>query len=112
MASIIADKTYDHLDQQHLLTGDQRECRKRSRVTNKLLYIEREIITEVTPSRKQLSNDKDTLYKSLYGSSFLDSIVFKYNWKKRAQYIKTLFVTSMEILESDVVCRELENRRS
>ena len=37
---VIADQIYGHLDQQKLLPEEQKRCRKRSRGTNDLLYID------------------------------------------------------------------------
>ena len=44
LSGVIADQIYEHLDQQRLLTQEQKGCRKRSRRTNDLLYIDRAVI--------------------------------------------------------------------
>ena len=46
LSSVVADQIYGHLDQQKLLPEEQKECRKRSRGTNDLLYIDRAAIRE------------------------------------------------------------------
>ena len=43
------------LDQQKLLPEEQRGCRKRSRRTNDLLYIDRTVIREVKSRKKNLA---------------------------------------------------------
>ena len=52
---VIADQIYGHLDQQKLVPEEQKGCRKRSRGTNDLLYIDGAVIVEVK-SRKKISN--------------------------------------------------------
>ena len=52
---VIADQIYGHLDQQKLVPEEQKGCRKRSRGTNDLLYIDGAVIGEVK-SRKKISN--------------------------------------------------------
>ena len=44
---ITADQIYAHLDQEKLLPEEQKGCRKGSRGTNDLLYIDRTVIKEV-----------------------------------------------------------------
>ena len=41
LTSVIADKIYAHLDQEKLLSEEQKGCRKGSRGSNDLLYIDR-----------------------------------------------------------------------
>ena len=41
LSGVIADQIHGHLDQQKLLPEEQKACRKRSRGTNDLLYIDR-----------------------------------------------------------------------
>ena len=38
LTAVIADQIHAHLDQEKLITGEQKECRKGSRGTNDLLY--------------------------------------------------------------------------
>ena len=51
---VIADQIYAHLDQEKLLPEEQKGCRKGSRRTNDLLYIDRELIKEVKSRNKNL----------------------------------------------------------
>ena len=46
LAGVIADQIYTHLDHKKLLTEEQKRCRKSSRGTNDLLYIDRTVIKE------------------------------------------------------------------
>ena len=52
---VIADQIYAHLDQQKLLPEEQKGCRKGSRGTNDLLYIDRAVIKEVKSRNKNLA---------------------------------------------------------
>ena len=52
---VLADQIYGHLDQQKLLPEEQKGCRKRSRRTNDLLYIDMAVIREVKPRKKNLA---------------------------------------------------------
>ena len=47
LTGVIADQIYLHLDQEKLLPEEQKGCRKGSRGTNDLLYIDRAVIKEV-----------------------------------------------------------------
>ena len=47
LTGVIADQIYEHLDQETLLPEEQKECRKGSRGTNDLLYIDRAVIKKV-----------------------------------------------------------------
>ena len=47
LTGVIADQIYAHLDQEKLLPEEQKGCRKGSRGTNYLLYIDRAVIREV-----------------------------------------------------------------
>ena len=55
MAGLIADQIYEHLDQQKLSPEEQKGCRKRSRGTNDLLYIDGTKIREVKSRKKNLA---------------------------------------------------------
>ena len=44
LTGVIADQIYEHLDQEKLLPEEQKGCRKGSRGTNDLLYIDRAVI--------------------------------------------------------------------
>ena len=52
---VIADQVYAHLDQEKLLPEEQQGCRKGSRWTNDLLYIDRAIIKEAKSRNKNLA---------------------------------------------------------
>ena len=47
LTGVIADQIYAHLDQEQLLPEEQKGCRKGSRITNDLFYIDRAVIKEV-----------------------------------------------------------------
>ena len=53
LTDVIADQIYAHLDQEKLLPEEQNGCRKGSKGTNALLYIDRAVIKQVK-SRKRL----------------------------------------------------------
>ena len=55
LSGVIADLIYGHLDQQKLLPEEQKECQKRSRGTNDLLYINRAVIRAVKSRKKNLA---------------------------------------------------------
>ena len=54
LTGVIADQIYAHLDQEKLLPEEQKGCRKGSRGTKNLLYIDRAVIKEVKPRNKNL----------------------------------------------------------
>ena len=95
MSDVIADEIYGHLDQQKLLLEEHKGCRKRSRGTNDLLYMDRAVIREVT-SRKNNLAMAWIGYKKTYD-------IVPHSWIKEclelfgvAENIKTLLVNSME----------------
>ena len=47
LTGVISDQIYAHEDQENLLPEEQKRCRKDSRETNDLPYIDRAIIKEV-----------------------------------------------------------------
>ena len=55
MSGVTPDQIYGHLDQQKLLPEEQKECRKGSRRTNDLLYIDSAVITEFKSRKKYLA---------------------------------------------------------
>ena len=55
LTGVIADQIYAHLDQEKLLPEEQKVCRKGSRGTNDLLYIDRAVIKEVKSRNKKLA---------------------------------------------------------
>ena len=54
LTGVIADQIYANLDQQNVLPEEQKGCRKASRGTNDLLYIDRAVIKEVKSRNKNL----------------------------------------------------------
>ena len=52
LTSVIADQICAHLDQEKLLSEEHKGCRKGSRGTNDLLYIDRAVNKEVKPRIK------------------------------------------------------------
>ena len=54
LTGVIADQIYAHLDQEKLLPEEQKWCRKGSRGTNDLLYIDGAVIKEVKSRNKNL----------------------------------------------------------
>ena len=55
MTGVITDQIYAHLDQEKLLPEEQKRCRKGSRGTNDLLYIDRAVIKEALSRKKNLA---------------------------------------------------------
>ena len=55
MSGVITDQIYGHLDQQKLLPERQKGCRKWSRGTNNLFYIDRAVFREVNSMKKKLA---------------------------------------------------------
>ena len=55
LTGIIADQIYAHLDQEKLLPEEQKGCKKGSRGTNGLLYIDRVVIKEAKSRNKNLA---------------------------------------------------------
>ena len=55
LTGVITDQIYAHLDQEKLSPEEQKGCRKVSRGTNDLLYIDRAVITEVKSRNKNLA---------------------------------------------------------
>ena len=54
LTGVISDQIYAHEDQENLLPEEQKRCRKGSRDTNDLPYIDRALIKEVTSRNKNL----------------------------------------------------------
>ena len=95
MSGVIVDQIYGHLDHQKLLPEEQKGCRKRSRRTNDLLYIDRAVIREVKSREKNLTMAWID-YKKAYD-------MVPHSWIKEC----------LELLEvANVVCREFRVRRS
>ena len=55
LSGVSTDQIYGHLDQRKLLPEGQKGCRKRSRETNDLLYVDRAVIREVKSRKKNLA---------------------------------------------------------
>ena len=55
LTGVIADQIYAHLDQEKLLPKEQKKCRKGSRGTNDLLYIDSAVIKEAKSRNKNLA---------------------------------------------------------
>ena len=55
LTGVIAQQINPHLDQEKLLPEEQKECRKGSRGTNDLLYIDSAVIREVKSRNKNLA---------------------------------------------------------
>ena len=55
LTGVIADQLYAYLDQKKLLPQEQKGCRKGSRGTNDLLYIDRVVIKEVMSRNNNLA---------------------------------------------------------
>ena len=51
---LITDVIHVHLDQEKLLPEEQRRCRKGSRETSELLYIDRAVVKETKSRNKSL----------------------------------------------------------
>ena len=95
LTSVIADQIYGHLDQQKLLPEVQKGCRKKSRGTKALFYVDRAVIREVKFRKKNLTMAWID-HKKAYD-------MVPHSWIKEcldlfgaAENIKTLFVNSME----------------
>ena len=55
LTGVIGDRIYAHLDKGTLLPEEQKECRKDSRGTNDLLYIDKAVIKEVKSRNKNFA---------------------------------------------------------
>ena len=95
LSVVSAYQIYGPLDQQKLLPEEQKGCKKRSRGTNDLLYIDWAVIREVTSRKKNLAMAWID-YKKAYD-------MVPHSWIKEcldlfgvAGNIKTLLVNNME----------------
>ena len=98
LPGVIADHICKNLDQQKLLSEEQKRCRKRSRGTNDLLYIDRAVIREVKSRKKNLAMAWID-YKKAYD-------MVPHLWIKEcldffgvAENIRSLLVNNMEKVE-------------
>ena len=95
LTGVIADQIYEHLHQEKLLPKEQKRCRKGSRGTNDLLYIDRAVIKEVKSRNKNLAVawiDYKKAYDMVPHSWTIKCLDF---WGV-AENIKSLLVDSME----------------
>ena len=95
LTSVIADQIYAHLDQEKLLPKEQKACRKGSRRTNDLLYIDRAVIKEVNSKNKNLTKAWID-YKKAYDVVPHSWITECLDLFRVAENIKSLLVNSME----------------
>ena len=95
LTGVIADQIYEHLDQEKLLPEEQKGCRKGSRETNDLLYIDRAVIKEVKSSNKNLAMAWID-YKKAYDMVPYLWIIESLDLFGVAENIKSFLVNSME----------------
>ena len=104
MTGVIEDQIYAHLDQEKLLPEEQKGCRKGSRGTNDLFYIDRAVI-------KVKSRDKNLAmtwidYKKAYDMVPHSCIIECLDLFGVAESIKSLLVNSMEKWEGHAMFRK------
>ena len=95
LAGVIAAQIYAHLDQEKLLPEEQKGCRKGSRGTNYLLYIDRAVIKEVKSINKDLAMAWID-YKKAYDMVPHSWIIECLDLFGVEENIKSLLVNSME----------------
>ena len=95
LTGVIADQIYAHLDQEKLLPEEQKGCRKGSRETNDLLYIDRAVIKEVKSRNKNLAMAWID-YKKAFDMIPHSWIIECLDLFGVAENIKSLLVKSME----------------
>ena len=95
MTGVIANQIYAHLDQENLLPEEQKGCRKGSRGTNDLLYIDREVIKKVMSRNKNLAMAWIE-YKKAYDMVPHSWIIECLDLFGVAENIKSFLVNSME----------------
>ena len=95
LAGVITDQIYAHLDQEKLLPEERKRCRKGSRGTNDLLYIDRAVIKEVKSRYKNLAMAWID-YKKAYDMVPHSWIIECLDLFGVAENIKNLLVNSME----------------
>ena len=95
LTGIIADQIYAHLDQEELLPEEQKECRKGSRGTNDLRYIDRAVIKEVKSRNKNLAMAWID-YKKAYDMIPHSCVIECLDLFGVAENIKSLLVNSVE----------------
>ena len=95
LTGVIADQIYAHLDQKKLLPEEQKGCRKGSRGTKDLLYIDTAVIKDVKSRNKNLTMawiDYKKAYDMIPHSWILECL----DLVGVAENIKSLLVNSME----------------
>ena len=95
LTGVIADQIYAHLDQEKLLPEEQKGCRKGSRGTNDLLYIDRTVIKEVKSRNKNFAMAWID-YKKAYDMVPYLWIIECVDFFGVAENIKSLLVNSMK----------------
>ena len=95
LTGVISNQIYAHLDQEKLLPEEQKGCRKGSRGTNDLLYIDRTVIKEVKSRNKNLAMAWID-YKKAYDMVPHSQIIECLDLFGVAENIKSLSVNSME----------------
>ena len=95
LTGVIADQIYAHLDQEKLLLEEQKGCRKGSRGTNDLLYVDRAVIKEVKSRNKNLAMAWID-YKKAYDMVPHSWIIECLDLFGVAENIKSLLLNSME----------------
>ena len=95
LTGVIADQIYAHLDQEKLLPEEQKGCRKGSRGTNDLLYIDRAVIKDVKSRNKNLAMAWID-YKKAYDMVPHSWIIECLDLFGVAENIKSLLVNTME----------------
>ena len=93
LTGVIADMIYAHLDQEKLLPDEKKGCRKGSRGTNDLLYIDKAVINEVKSRNKNLAW---IYYKNAYHMVPYLWIIECLDLFRVAENIKSLLVNSMK----------------
>ena len=95
LTGVVADQVYAHLDQDKLLPEEVKRCRKSSRGTNDLLYVDRAVIKEVMSRNKNLAMTWID-YKKAYDMVPHSCIIECLDLFGVAETIKSLLVNSME----------------
>ena len=95
MTDAIADQIYAHLDQDILLPEEKKGCRKGSRGTNDLLYVDRTVIKEVKSRNKNLAMAWVD-YKNAYDMVPHSWIIHCLDLFGVGENIKSLLLNSME----------------
>ena len=96
LTGVIADQMYAHLDQEKLLPEEQKGCRKGSRGTNDLLYIDRVVFKEEVKSRNKNLAMAWIDYKKAYDMVPHSWIIEYLDLFVVAENIKNLLVNSIE----------------